>query len=136
MSDWSPTLWLPDHSRAFTSVFSMANPPHGTFPMEVDRADPRSSHTLVSDPSWLPMRCTSLPRHDPTGFMTSRPFTSARRPTTHVRETHAERTRFDRGAAEPEFDAEDKGVHAIATLLLGLTIIGAVAMLGFRWTMS
>ena len=68
--------------------------------------------------------------------MTSRPYTNARRPTTHVRETHAERTRFDRGAVEPEFDAEDKGVHAIATLLLGLTIIGAVAMLGFRWTMS
>lgn len=59
MSNWSPTLWLTSHSRAFTSVFNMENPPHGTFPMAVDQADPRSSHTLVSDPSGF--RCVARP---------------------------------------------------------------------------
>jgi hypothetical protein len=33
-----------------------------------------------------------------------------------------------------EHDVESRGVQVISTALLGLTVVGAIAMLGFNWT--
>ncbi|MCJ2082766.1 hypothetical protein [Methylobacterium sp. J-090] len=68
--------------------------------------------------------------------MTLRPFTNASRPTTRLRDTDTDRTGSDRPEAELEHDAEGKGVQFITTMLLGLTVIGAVGMLAFNWTMT
>jgi len=66
--------------------------------------------------------------------MTLRPFTNANRPTTRLRNTDIDYTGSDKPVVELGHDAEGKGVQFITTMLLGLTVIGAVMMLTFNWT--
>jgi len=73
-------------------------------------------------------------KHDPRRSMTSRPFTNAGRPLSRLHDSDANAPGSDRPSVALEHDVESRGVQVISTALLGLTVVGAIAMLGFNWT--
>lgn len=68
--------------------------------------------------------------------MTHRRDPNDHRPTIQVPEIHADHADAERPCAEQGHDSEGMGVQVITTVLLGLTVLGAVAMLGVNWTMG
>lgn len=66
--------------------------------------------------------------------MTLHPYTHASRPANRPLGSDDETGRSLQPSFESENHPGDKGVQIVTLALLGMTVVGAIAMIGFNWT--